>query len=475
MIARHLLAAMSSSLALALATEAASAQTLPTLPPPAAPASSTATLASQLVGVLTAPPAPELGGSAALGGARVAIAVTLTAEGARGAELGAFVADAIEARLSAMAGFGRRVASDEEATERIEVALAVSDGHLQATARRRALPKNLWEVIAGGTGRVLATAYANVPIDLELRSLLGLGRRDVRLDALRVVPVAKKSLPALMRARALDCAIADLDGDRDPELAVLQSDALRAVRWTEGGFSRELGAIPLEVVPPSEAPLREPLGRVLIVTREGGDRVLVAASSDRAEPLVAGLGAAGLHRLALTFQAGWPLYVTGADRFVAAPWPRAIDSLEGGLTEARLGAGGATWIGEASRVHDVRAFAAGGRGAIVAALVGGGVRILPGGDVAQAGTVSALIDFDADGASELLTSSQALSGPDRLTLSRAPGQVGGRTAGATLWMGSVPAPVTAMCAGDVDRDGYDEVIVATWDGLLAELIIVVPR
>lgn len=463
-----------------LAVSPALAQTLPTLPPPAAPASSTRTLATQLVAVLMGPPAPPLSEAS-----RVMVTVGGVPEGLVGEPVASFLADAIEAQLAPLPGFGQRVRARAEASEVIEVTLEVKEGHLMATARRRVLPKTIWEALAaraegpaGAPGRVVATAYVNVAIDLELRTLLGLGRREVRLDRLRVVPVTDKSLAAVAAARVLDCAVGDLDGDREPELVLLQTDAVRAARWAAGGFSKDLGFYPLSEVPPSPAPLREPLGKMVAVTREGGRVVLVAASSDREGPLVVGIGPLGVERLPLSFQRGWPLYASGVERFVVAPWPLGIDSLEGGLTEVRFGASAATWIGGASRVHDVRAFAADGRGAWVAALVGGGVRVIPGGDDKAAGVVSALTDFDADGARELLTTSQTLGGPDRLGLGQVPEGAAARPGGwrtRALWTGVAPAPVTAMCSGDVDRDGYDEVIAATWSGSAAELLIVVPR
>jgi hypothetical protein len=180
-------------------------------------------------------------------------------------------------------------------------------------------------------------------------------------------------------------------------------------------------------------------------------------------------------RLPLSFQSGWPLYATAADRFVTAPWPRAIDSLEGGLTEARLGTSSATWIGSASRIHDLRAFAGDGRSTLVAALVGGGIRLVPGGDNSGAGVASVVVDFDADGAFEIMTTSRSFEGPDRLGLARLPASPNERWTARALWTGTVSAPVTALCQGDVDRDGYHEVIAATWDGRASELIVVVPR
>jgi hypothetical protein len=226
------------------ALDPARAQTLPTLPAPAAPPSSTAVLASQLVDGLMAAPTPALGG-AVIGGTRVALVVSLSGTAPRAEALTAFLADAIEARARQLPGFGRRVGDAGEAIERWEVELAMKDGHLMATARRRALPKNLWEVMAKAEGQVLATAYANVAIDLELRTLLGLGRREVRLDDLRVVPVTRKSAAFYRGARVLDCAVTDLDGDRLPELLLLQTDAVRAARWSEGGFAKGLGVLAL--------------------------------------------------------------------------------------------------------------------------------------------------------------------------------------------------------------------------------------
>src|SRR5690606_30762255 len=116
-------------------------------------------------------------------------------------------------------------------------------------------------------------------LDLELRTLLGLDRRGVRLDALRVVPVTDRS-SALTAAPILDLLVEDLDGDTLPELAVLQPLGVRILAWRDGGFSVERARFSFDVVPPNQARVRQAMGRLVAVTRADGSRLLLAASSD---------------------------------------------------------------------------------------------------------------------------------------------------------------------------------------------------
>lgn len=469
-------------------SEVARAQQVPQLPPPPAPPSSVAVLAAHLVAGLYAAPLDE--------GARLELLVGGSA--VTRPEAGAFVADAIEAALRVRQPvFSRHVPRAGETagasgpTERVELVLAVRDGHLMATARRRLLPRTIWEALADREGRIVATAYANVALDLELRTVFSIGKREVRIDRARSFQVSQKSTSNLTSGRILDCYIGDLDGDRVPELVALSPLAVSATRWADGGFSVELSTWSLEALAAPEARLREPLGRVVPVVRPDGTSVLVVASSERGEPVVLAFEGGALTRSPLSFQRGWPLHSTGIDSFLIAPWPRAIDTLEGGVTEARFGTAAAQWIGSLSRVHELRGEHVARFPAQTAALAGGGLYVtLSGASMTAPGVgVSAIVtDLDADGTPELVTTSMALEGPDRLTLSalnaatRAGG--GGATRGLTrgltrgqrpLWTGAVPQPVSAMCAGDVDRDGFEEIVVATWNGRAADLHLVVPR
>jgi hypothetical protein len=204
---------------------------------------------------------------------------------------------------------------------------------------------------------------------------------------------------------------------------------------------------------------------MVVITRPDGGQILVAASSDRAESALLTLEQNGLVQKAIPLQRGWPLYATNVDSLLIAPWPEALDSLEGGLTEARLGTTSASWVGSISRFHAVYGPAP---RVTIAARVGGGLE-LGRLEIRDAGLAVATSDLDADGRLELLTTSTALSGPDRLTLRSL------ETPSRVFWSGVAPSPVTALCEGDVDRDGFDEYLAATWDGKTSDILVVVPK
>lgn len=441
----------------------AHAQSLPTLPPPPAPASTTTTLAAHLATQL------YKGAPAA----RMRVEVAVTGPAVTRPEAARFVADAFAAELLRLHP-GLVVITrpaDGAVEERFELTLATKDGQLTATARRSLLPQSIWEALGEREGRVLATAFVALPIDFELRTILALGKREVRLDRSKIINVTRKSSPSIP-GRVLDCVVCDADNDQQVEVFLIGPDRVQALRWDDGGFSVELGGFDLGVLAANENRLRDPLGRLVPIVRGDGTLVIVAASSDHQEPVVLTLQKGGLSRSPIVFQRGWPLYATGVDSLLIAPWPAGLDVLEGGLTEARFGTAAASWVGGVSRVHDVRGQHVAGRPVVFAPGVGGRLLVgtpTPFSNMPGVGVVSLITDLDADGALELITTSMVLAGPDRVSIAAV-----GRPS-RPLWSGSVQGPVTALCAGDVDRDGFDEVIAATHDGRSSELYLMVPR
>lgn len=471
--------------ALILAAASAWAQPPPPLPFPAPPPSSTEALAGQLVVALY--PAGVTVGAVAIG-----VSVADPPAGSAPERLAAHFADALEVALRRHAFIGGRVTGEARADEALEVSLAIEQGQVIATGRRTRMPQNLWQRLDNPAGQVVATAFSAWPLDLELRTLLGLDRRGVRLDALRVVPVTDKSA-ALVGTPILDLLVEDLDGDQFPELVVLQPRGVRVLAWADGGFSVARARFPLDVLPPNPARVRQPIGRLVAVTRADGSRLLLVASSDRAIPAAFTLArGGGLTAVPLDAGAGgWPLYATGVDAWLATDWPRGTDVLRGVVDERRVAVpegGGATALALAhldglGGVYDLRAFGLrapssptwsphlvmAGRDATLSHWADGAEGL---SRVAGVGTVAVVVDLDGDGDPELLTTSDGVGPRDRLSL-----HVGlaGPRGPRRVWTRPINALVSAATSGDVDRDGYHEFIVATWDGRAPELLVVVPR
>lgn len=452
----------------------------PPLPFPAAPPTACEALSGQLVTGL-------FGSQERVGDFAVTVTFDAGDRALDSMALTTHFQNAIEAALRArvVAAGARLPASGEGVAERVDLALLLDAGQLSATAVRTRLPTNVWERLATPGGQVVKTAFSSWAIDLEIRTLLGLDRTAARLDALRVVSVTDKTV-ALAPAPILDVVIGDLDGDWLPEVALLQPDRVRVLAWQKGGFTVDRASFDLGVLPPNDARLRAPIGRLVVVTRGDGSALLVVASSDRASSAILELDpGAGLVAVdASGTPDGWPLYATGIDAWVVTDWPRGVDVLAGQAREVGLGGSGVTRLASLSGAYDVRAFPLRGntsptwQPALARTAVGGELELWTAAAAASPinlrnqGTAHVVVDLDGDGVIELLTTSDAIDGRDRLTLSQLrTGQRGPRR----VWSGEVKSPVTAAAAGDVDRDGYREFVVATWDGRAADLLIVVPR
>ncbi|MCB9733664.1 MAG: VCBS repeat-containing protein [Deltaproteobacteria bacterium] len=408
----------------------------------------------------------------------------VTADAKRPKALEEHVTAAFEAALRRRAVTAPRLPDGADGVvERFDVRLIAERGQLAASARRIRLPANVWDRLADPAGQTVAVAFGSQPMDLEIRTLLGLGRREVKVDDLRVVPVGARSVPGLLDAPILDLAILDADRDGEPDVVALQPRVLRVLAWQKGGLSVERLAYRLDVLPPSPARLRQPMGRVVPVTRADGTYALVVASSDRATALV--LGVVGSTLTPLTEGApepGWPLYATNVDSWLVVGWPRGVDVLTGPVRERHV-LGADTPVGALDGSYAVRAFPAQAAKTpawnpyLLAADPGGRVTWRAEtrrgvGRLTGRGDVAVVADLDRDGEAELFATDDALGGGDRVTIY---GRLDDARGPRRLWTAPVGASVTAAAAGDIDRDGFDELVVATWDGRRAEVLIMVPK
>jgi hypothetical protein len=446
------------------------------LPVPRPPPSSTQVLAAHLAEALALP---------GTGASSFAIRVAQTTPPpARGERLTGFIADALEVALRGREPqLAERRPASEEVALAFEVDLRHARGRLEATGRRVAMPTTVWQRLASEKGQTAATGFAAVPLDLELRLLLALGPRKVRFAKLRLASIGAKSDPRLGRQPVLDLAVADLDGDRIAEVVLLTPDQVVVAHWAQGGLSEIVGERSLQGAPRALARARHPLGSLATVTRSDGRVVLVAATTERAAAVVVSLAGGRLLAEAEPVRAhGWPLYGTDVDTVLVTTWPQGTDVLGGPVWPAPFGGAPLASTGSIAPSYGVRvqpleaAVTPSWSPWLVQALAPSGLALWSAGgegpvQVEAAGYVSAMVDLDADGKPELLTTGAETTGGDLLTLWPDPGR--GRAA-RHLWRARVADPVTAAVAGDLDQDGWEEILVATWRPGAAGLLVIAP-
>jgi hypothetical protein len=457
----------------------------PTLPPPPAPASPAHRLSSHLVSGLLAEPG--------LLPARSVYRIDVTVHG--GPEpFGAYIADTLEGIVNRTAtGTTRERAGRGLVSHRLTVELRIRRARVDATARLVKLPTSVWEWLRVPDGVVLSTATSTAEMDLELRILAETAALGVNLKRLRLVEITKRTAGELLEAPVLDMLQADLDGDGLREVVLLQADRLLTARWHAPDNDRrtplldliqETSLAPLE---PSTSHLRQPIGRLVHITMVDGTSALLVASSERANASLWRYGRDRWHLIDPSPGKGhWPLYALGPQRWLT----RGVMSETGLLSGETIGLvepDKAGYVQQAIQpssggVYGVRAFpffqasTPSWSPVLVRSTPDGGLTVWSPEDVqeplviSEAGDASVVCDLDANGAPELIHTSSALEGKDRLTLL----ELGGSRGGRARWSRSIAHPVTAMTAADLDEDGFQEVLIATWSGARAGMHLVTP-
>jgi hypothetical protein len=471
---------LATTLAFVAASASAVASAQPAaLPFPPAPPAHAARLALDLLTGLE----PALGSVPAT--ARVSIVVRALPATAATARAESWLADTVEAAWRGEPRVLARVPGDAtELTHRLDITVQVeAPARVVAEARLVALPTTFWQRLRAPDGELLAASVAEAPLGLEMRALFGLGRRTVRFDRLRLVAL-RDLPPAVARAPLLDLALIAPDGREDERVLALQPDRLLVLRWARRGLVVQSELL-LTAPPALNTRARQPLGRIIVTTRADGRQAALVASSDRAAPELLALVDEDRLVPVAALPPRWPLYATGVDRWAVAPWPAGVDWLQGELGEVALVSGAATYrdLGVLDPAYDLRAhpfFAAASPAwdpFVAAAHAEGDLAVWSVANPEETftldgvGTVSAFSDLDLDGRPELLATSSAVSGPDQLSLY----ELSDSADGARLrWSRGVPDPVSAAVAGDLDGDGYAELLVATWSAERSGLWVLAP-
>ena len=457
----------------------------PTLPPPPAPASPAMRLCSHLVSGLLAEPGTLPATSV--------YRVDVTVEGGP-APFGAYIADTLEGALNRTAVGTTRERTDQGlASHSVSVALTIRRARVDAVAKIVKLPTSVWEWLRIPEGTVLATATSTAEMDLELRLLAETASLGVNLRRLRLVEISKRTAQELLSAPALDMLQADLDGDGLREVVLLQAERLLTARWRapgKGGRGPLLDVIqqtPLSALEPSTSRLRQPTGRLVQVTMSDGTSAVLVATSEHATASLWRYGRDRWHLLdAAPGDGDWPLYALGPGEWLT----RGRMSERGLLSGETIGLVAPDTDGYLQQalqpaheeVYGVRAFAffqpstPSWSPILVRSTADQRLTVWSPGDeqeplvITEAGDASVVCDLDANGAPELIHTSSAIGAPDRLTLL----ELGAERSGRVRWERAIAAPVTAMTAADLDEDGFQEVLVATWSGAEAGMHLVTP-
>lgn len=216
----------------------------------------------------------------------VAAPLASDAPALRGSELVLLVASQIAGRIGAGARAHTAALSLVDAREAarkspalVYVSTAIATGKLRVTVDVFPVPRTVWARIRDPEPGPFAHAFAEAPVDAEVRSFLA----PVPLTAANVVRARNFESDVV----ALACG--DLDGDGALEILSVSRRRVTTLRLREGKVVPLRSRTWADLSPPAASPLREPLGFAGLVERGAEDGSVVSFAdvgvTDRAKAL----------------------------------------------------------------------------------------------------------------------------------------------------------------------------------------------
>ena len=392
--------------------------------------------------------APLVSDTAAQKGDRLALSIASQIAGRPG--------NASHSHGEALALAGARAAAEKaRAPALIYVAVEVAGGKLRVTADQYPVPGTVWARIRDPEPAPVRHAFAEAPLDAEVRSFLP--------------PIPLVAQPAVERGRNFESevmavACGDLDRDGSSELAIVSRKRVTTSRIRGGKVEPLRGKGWADLSPAAPAPLREPYAFAVLVERsegEGGRTTLDVSMTDRALSVRFDRGLevdSTFSGLVLPDGAGsacgkvMDMVVTGALGPCKKGDPAPLAASVGGKYDAfasgaLVGADGApflVWAGREKGVVELRDDH------------GHTARIQDG-----VGAQLAVADLDQDGDPEILGSVDTLNPADDAVVARTWRRATGKVE--ERFRLAAPAGVRALGACPPDGPGRSPFVVATAD------------
>jgi hypothetical protein len=375
-------------------------------------------------------------------------------------------------------------ARNADITRLLVVELFIERNHLHAVGNHYEVGITLWSRIRNPPGGVRGHYYFSTRIDAELRALMD--RPPIRQSQ---PSFREEPLPIADLKTILSGAAGDLDADGFQELVLLHQSKLTVHRWLPNHAPEPVTTYDFSKLTRRSRRSRDHFGAIVTGDVNGdGTEEIAFWTSDLKHGHVLTLHNGQLKPLRLSKRrfscghgstletrallCGPPLMVEPRDDD-----PNRVQIVQGDVSWGRnhlnarvsiwhLGGGGAyhPWKGlHWNLFGGLHRFAEGSTAMLRTSIDKEGNLTVRGGTQswslpAHAGIAGALTDFDDDGEPELIrTRKSGPNGPDALIIHRLAAD---RSSALEIWRKDKPSSaIESIMAGDIDNDGYNDVLI----------------